>query len=342
MCLPVLRSSLPSAVAQPPLQQGCMSKRRWSQTGHFWGTAEPRTWILSSFFIWPSCGISLTNRFLQSKMNKCSSRHTQPQMGVGVLFCKWMYSLPTGPWGFTKIHGTQGQHYLEITLFFSASPHVGMGDGDVSLQVQLALRCKQRGARLKLASEGWASAHHLLAWLSLFLHLRLDGSFVVIVQLLSHVWLFAIPWTATHQAPLSFTIPRNLLKLMSIESVMLPNYLIVYCSLLLLPSLFPSIKVFSNELTLHIRGPKYWNFSFSISPSNEYSELISFRIDWFDLLAVQGTLKSLLQHHNSSLLSLLYGPTLTSVQDYWKNHSYWTVWTYVGKHVSALSQLRIY
>ena len=164
---------------------------------------------------------------------------------------------------------------------------------------------------------------------------------VVIVQLLSRVRLFAIPWTATRQAPLSFTIPGNLLKLMSIESVMLPNHLIVYCSLLLLPSLFPSIKVFSNELTLHIRGPKYWNFSFSISPSNEYSELISFRIDWFDLLAVQGTLKSLLQHHNSSLLSLLYGPTLTSVHDYWKNHSYWTVWTSVGKHVSALSQLRI-
>ena len=177
MCLPVLRSSLPSAVARPPLQQGCRNKRRWSQTGHFWGTEEPRNWILSSFFIRRTCGISLTNRFLQSKMNKCSSRYTQPRRGVGVLFCKWMYSLPTGPWGFTKIHGTQGQHYLEITpFFFCIPPHVGMGDGYVSLQVRLALRCKQRGARLKLASEGWASAHHLLAWLSPFLHLRLDGS----------------------------------------------------------------------------------------------------------------------------------------------------------------------
>ena len=122
MCLPVLRSSLPSAVARPPLQQGCRNKRRWSQTGHFWGTEEPRNWILSSFFIRPSCGISLTNRFLQSKMNKCSSRYTQPRRGVGVLFCKWMYSLPTGPWGFTKIHGTQGQHYLEITPFFFCIP----------------------------------------------------------------------------------------------------------------------------------------------------------------------------------------------------------------------------
>ena len=129
---------------------------------------------------------------------------------------------------------------------------------------------------------------------------------------------------------------------MSIESVMLPNHLILYCSLLLLPPIFPSIKVFSNELTLHIKGPKYWNFSFSISPSNEYSELISFRIDWFDLLAVQGTLKSLLQHHNSSLLSLLYGPTLTSVHEYWKNHSFDCMDFCWQTYVSALSQLRIY
>ena len=116
---------------------------------------------------------------------------------------------------------------------------------------------------------------------------------------------------------LSFTIYQSLLKLMSIESVMPSN-------LLLLPSIFPSIRVFSNESALHIRWPNYWSFSFSISLSNESSGLISFRIDWFDLFAVQGTLKNLLHYESvSSLaLSLLYGPTLTSVHDYWKNHSF--------------------
>ena len=107
------------------------------------------------------------------------------------------------------------------------------------------------------------------------------------------------PWTAAHQASLSFAIFQSLLKLMSIELVMPSNYLILCHSLLLLPSTFPTIRVFSNELPLRIRWPKYWSFSFSISPSNEYSGLISFRIDWFDLLAVQRTLKSLLQHHSS-------------------------------------------
>ena len=106
-------------------------------------------------------------------------------------------------------------------------------------------------------------------------------------------------WTAAHQASLSFTISRSLLKLMSIESVMPSNHLIHCHPLLLLHSIFPSIRVFCNESVLHIRWPKYWSFSFSISLSNEYSGLISFRIDWFDLLAVQGTLKSLLQHHSS-------------------------------------------
>ena len=114
------------------------------------------------------------------------------------------------------------------------------------------------------------------------------------VQLLSHVWLFATPWTTACQVSLSFTIFRNLLKLMSIASVILPNYLILCCPLLLLPSIFSSIRVFSNESVLHISWPKYWSFSFGISPSNEYSGLISFRMDWLDLLAVQGTLKSLL------------------------------------------------
>ena len=118
----------------------------------------------------------------------------------------------------------------------------------------------------------------------------------IAVQSLSHVWLFVTPWTTTYQAPLSFTIPPSLLKLMTIELVMPSNYLILCFPFLLLASFFPSIRVFSNESALRIRWPKFWSFSFSISPSNEYSGLISFRIDWFDLLAVQGTLKSLLQH----------------------------------------------
>ena len=119
------------------------------------------------------------------------------------------------------------------------------------------------------------------------------------VQLLSRVWLFASPWTAARQASLSITNSWHLLKLMSIELVMPSNHLILCRSLLLPPSIFPSIRVFSNESVLRIRWPKYWSFGFSISPSNEYSGLISFRMDWLDLLAVQGTLKSLLQHHSS-------------------------------------------
>ena len=119
------------------------------------------------------------------------------------------------------------------------------------------------------------------------------------VQSLSCVQLFATSWTAACQASLSITNSRSLLKLMSIESVMPSNHLILCHPLLLLPSIFPSIRVFSNESVLRIRWPEYWNFSFSISPSNEYSGLISFRMDWLGLLAVQGTLKSLLQHHIS-------------------------------------------
>ena len=124
-------------------------------------------------------------------------------------------------------------------------------------------------------------------------------TFISSVQSLSHVQLLVTPWTAARQASQSITNSRSLLKLMSIESVMSSNHLILCCPLLLLPSIFPSIRVFSNESVLHIRWPKYWSFSYSISLSNEYSGLISFRIDWFDLLAVQGTLKSLLQHHSS-------------------------------------------
>ena len=113
------------------------------------------------------------------------------------------------------------------------------------------------------------------------------------------------PWTAALQASLSITNSQSLLKLMSIESVMLSNYLILCCPILLLPSVFPSIRVFSNESALHIRWSKYWSFCFNITPSNQYSGLISFGMDWLDLLAVQGTLKSLLQHH-SSKVSILY------------------------------------
>ena len=128
---------------------------------------------------------------------------------------------------------------------------------------------------------------------------------LLVIQLLSHVQLFVTPWTAACQASLSFTVSWSLLKLMSIESVMPSNCLILCCPLLLLPSIFPSIRVFSNKLALHIRWPNYWSFSFSISPSNECSRLISFRIDWFDFLAVQGTLKSLLQYHSSKTSILL-------------------------------------
>ena len=121
----------------------------------------------------------------------------------------------------------------------------------------------------------------------------------------NHVRLFATPWTTACQASLSITNSWSLSKLMSIESVMPSNHLILCHPLLLLPSIFPSIRVFSNESTLHIRWPKYWSFSFNISPSNEYSGLISFRMDWLDLLAVQGTLKSLLQHHSSKASMIL-------------------------------------
>ena len=133
------------------------------------------------------------------------------------------------------------------------------------------------------------------------------------------------PWTAARQASLSFTISRSFLKLMSIESVMPSNHLILCLPLILLPSIFPSIRVFSNESALHIRWPKYCNVSFSISPSNEYSGLISFRIEWFDLLAVQGTQESSptpqFKSVNSLALSLLHSPTLTSIHDHRKNHS---------------------
>ena len=162
------------------------------------------------------------------------------------------------------------------------------------------------------------------------------------VQLLSRVWLFATPWAAACQASLSITNSQSLLKLMSIESVMPSNHLIL-CRPLLLP-VFPSIRVFSNKSVLPIRWPKYWSFSISISPSNVYSGLISFRMDWLDLLAVQGTLKSLLQHH-SSKASLLWHWAFFIVQ---LSHPYMTTgktktltrWTFVGKVMSLLFNMR--
>ena len=158
------------------------------------------------------------------------------------------------------------------------------------------------------------------------------------VQSLSRVRLFAIPWTAAHQASLSITNFWSLLKLMSIESVMPSNHLILCCPLLFPLSIFPSIRVFSNESVLHIRWPKYW--SFSISPSNEYSGLINFRIYWFDLLPIQATFKSLLQHH-SSKRSILWCPAFFIVQH---SHPYMTTgktialtrWSFVGKAMSLL------
>ena len=160
------------------------------------------------------------------------------------------------------------------------------------------------------------------------------------VQSLSCVQLFATPWTAARQASLSITNSQSLLKLMSIELVIPSNHLILCCCLLLPPSIFPSIRVFSNESALHIRWPKYWSFSFNIRPSNEYSGLISFRMDWLDLLAVQGTLKSLIQHH-SSKASILQHSAFFIVQ---LSHTYMTTGktialtrqTFVGKVMSLL------
>ena len=156
--------------------------------------------------------------------------------------------------------------------------------------------------------------------------------------LFCHIQLFATPWTTEQQASLSFSISQSLLKLMSIESVMPSSHLILCHPLLLLPSIFPSIRVFFPESALRIRWPKYWSFSFSISPCNEYSGLISFRMDWLDLLAVHGTLKSLLQHH-SSKASILWRSTFLMVQ---LSHPYMTTgktivltrWTFVGKAMS--------
>ena len=171
-------------------------------------------------------------------------------------------------------------------------------------------------------------------------HFELIKEYSSSVQLLCCVQLFATPWTAAPQASLS-TNSWSPLKLMSIESVMPSNHLILCCPLLLPPSIFPSIRIFSNESVLHIRWPKYWSFSFNISFSNEHSGLISLRMDWLDLLAVQGTFKSLLQHH-SSKASILWHSAFFIVQP---SHPYMTTgktialtrWTFFGKVMSLLS-----
>ena len=164
--------------------------------------------------------------------------------------------------------------------------------------------------------------------------------FIFVVQSLSHAWLFVTPRTAARQVSLSFTISWSLLKLISIQSVMPSNHLVLCHPLLLLPLIFPSITVFSNGSALHIRCPKFWNFSFSISPFKEYLGLISFRMDWLDLLAVQRTLKSLLQHHNSKA-SIFCHSAIFIVQ---LSHPYMTTgkiialtrWTFVRKVISLL------
>ena len=163
----------------------------------------------------------------------------------------------------------------------------------------------------KLNSEECANHHHI----------ELN---VVVVQSPSRVWLFAIPWTAAYQASLSLTISWSLPKFMSIALVMPSSHLILWCPVPLLPSIFPSIRVFSNEPAVS-KWPKYWSFSFNISPSNEYSGLISLKIDWFDLLAVQGTLRRLLQHHSlkASILwhSAFFTVQLSHIHDHWEDHS---------------------
>ena len=165
------------------------------------------------------------------------------------------------------------------------------------------------------------------------------------VQLLSHIQLFATPWTAAFQVSLSVTNSKSLLKIMSTESVMPSNHLILCHPLLLPPSVNPSIRVFSNESVLRIRWPKYWSFSFSISPSNECSGLISFRMDWLDLLVVQGTLKSLLQHHSSKasnhrrsafFMGQLSHPYMTTGKTIAL-----TIWTFVGKVTFFLKKRRL-
>ena len=180
----------------------------------------------------------------------------------------------------------------------------------------------------------------LIKWCKIFSWIYWNDNIISSLQSLSHVQLFVTPWTTASQASLFITNSQSLLKLISIKSVMPSNHLILCRPLLLLPSIFPSIRFFSNESVLCIRWPKYWSFSFSISPSNEYSGLISFRMNWLDLLAVQEILRSLLQHHSSKASILRHSPFFM-VQ---LSHPYMTTgktialtrWTFVGKVMSLL------
>ena len=178
---------------------------------------------------------------------------------------------------------------------------------NITAALSASPRSPQPSCPLSAAGPGHASEkpHQMLllsvptmVYLSFILTDSFSKTVPIVVQLLSSIWPFLTPWIAAHQASLSCIISQSLLKLMSVESVIPSNHLILCHPLLLLPSIFSSIRVFSNESALYIRCPKYWSFSFNISPSNEYPGLISFRIDWFDLLAVQGALKSLDQHHS--------------------------------------------
>ena len=163
---------------------------------------------------------------------------------------------------------------------------------------------------------------------------------LLVVRSPSHVLLFATSWTAACQASLSLTISQTLSEFMFIASVMLSSYLILCCTLLLLPSIFHSIRDFSNASAVHIRWPKYWSFSLSISDSSEYSGLISLKIDWFDILAVQGTFRSLLQHHSlkASIFwhsAFFYSPALTTTCDHWEDHNLDYMDVYRQSNVSA-------
>jgi len=235
------------------------------------------------------------------------------------------------PWGPKESDMTERLHF-----YFSLS-YIGEGNGN-PFQCS-CLKNPRDGRAWWAAIYGVAQSRTQLTRLSsssssssitllVFIYLRTRSLYLLAqfssAQSLSHVQLFATPWT-TAQASLSITNSRSLPKLMSIESVMPSNHLILCYPLLLLSSIPPSIRVFSHESALQIRWPRYWSFSFSISPSNEHPGLISFRMDWLDLLAVQGTLKSSptpqFKSINSSALSFLYIPTLTSIHDHWKNHS---------------------
>ena len=218
----------------------------------------------------------------------------------------WGVACRASPWGAARRASPWGAAHRASPWGATPEPHLGEPPQSLTLGSCLQSQCWSFGCCTE--EPCWA----------------LLGSLVVF-QSLSCVWLSATLWTAACQTSLSFTISWSLLKLMSIRSVMPSNHLVLCHPLL--PLIFPSIRFFSNESALRIRWPQYWSFSFSISPSNDYSGLISFRVDWFDLLAVPGTHKSLLQHHSSKASVLQHSAFFLvqfspSVHDYWENHSF--------------------